>query len=236
VNLFVGGLCLILFTYFVVPYIYEKWVRICLKKNSGKYNTLALTFDDGPGSKLTPAVLEILKEYDAKATFFLLGRNIAQREPIVRQIKASGHEICSHGYDHLNHWRVSPIRAISDIKRGWQAINRVLGQRQGKYAFRPPYGKLNLFTLLYLGFHKVPIYYWTIDIGDTRPEPKRAMMKRRYIDKAGAAIILVHDFDRESSDVDGMILDIVRDILSTAHTKGIRTLTISELLADKKED
>jgi peptidoglycan/xylan/chitin deacetylase (PgdA/CDA1 family) len=83
-----------------------------------------LTFDDGPGSRLTPAVLDILSDYDAKATFFLLGGNIVGRESIVKRIYDEGHEICSHGYDHINHWKALPGRTLADIEKGWQAINR----------------------------------------------------------------------------------------------------------------
>lgn len=61
-----------------------------------------MTFDDGPGSSLTPSILSILAESKAKATFFPLGRNIAGREAIVGQIAQQGHDICSHGYDHLH--------------------------------------------------------------------------------------------------------------------------------------
>ena len=120
------------------------------EKANCRKNILVLTFDDGPGNRLTPAILGLLTEYNAKATFFLLGRNVVGRESIVKQITASGHEIGSHGYDHLHHWKVSPVRAIIDIKRGWQAIDDALGRQSRTYPFRPPYGKMNLASLLYV--------------------------------------------------------------------------------------
>ena len=204
-----------------------------LKRKAIKSNALVLTLDDGPGTKLTPVILRILDEYNVKATFFLLGRNIAGHEDIVRQIAAAGHEICSHGYDHLNYWKVSPFRAISDIKRGWETINKALGKRQCVYPFRPPGGKLNLFCLLYLWIHKTPIFYWTLVSGDTWPVGKRDSQRAALLaSKTGGAVVLAHDFDREDDDVGDMVLDSLRSTLSMARETGMKTLTMSEFVGN----
>ncbi|MCK4828694.1 polysaccharide deacetylase family protein, partial [bacterium] len=192
-----------------------------LKRKAIKSNALVLTLDDGPGTKLTPVILRILDEYNVKATFFLLGRNIAGHEDIVRQIAAAGHEICSHGYDHLNYWKVSPFRAISDIKRGWETINKALGKKRCVYPFRPPGGKLNLFCLLYLWIHKTPIFYWTLVSGDTWPVGKRDSQRAALLaSKAGGAVVLAHDFDRTSNHVDNMVLESIRSALLMAKETG----------------
>jgi peptidoglycan-N-acetylglucosamine deacetylase len=213
-----------------MPWIHGKWARILLKKKAKKYNALALTFDDGPGSRLTSAILDILAENNSKATFFLLGRNIAGREEIVKQIAVQGHEICSHGYDHLHYWKVSPIRAIKDIKRGWAAIDAALGVNRGKYAFRPPYGKLNLFSLVYLWIRRVRIVYWTLDSGDTRqlkPNGQRIVLLAK---KTGGAVSLAHDFDRPDDSIDQTVLESVRLALPMAKERGMQILTCSQLL------
>lgn len=90
-----------------------------LRRKSKKLNSLVLTFDDGPGNRLTPAILELLAESKARATFFLLGRNIAGRKGIVRQMDEQRREICSYGCDHLHYWKVTPLRALADIKSCW---------------------------------------------------------------------------------------------------------------------
>jgi len=202
-----------------------------LKRKAIKSNALVLTLDDGPGDHLTPAMLKILKEHNAKATFFLLGRNIAGREAIVRQISADGHEICSHGFNHLNYWKVSPFCSISDIKRGWQSIDQALGKKKRVYAFRPPGGKLNLVCLLYLWILRIPIFYWTLVSGDTWPANKRDSRRAASLaSKMGGAVVLVHDYDRTTNDVDNISLDSVRLALLEARRTGMRVLTISELL------
>ncbi len=206
-----------------------------MKRKVGKAKALVLTFDDGPGTRLTPAILNILEKYNAKATFFLLGEHIQEHKEIVRQIAEQGHEICSHGYKHMHYWRESPFQALADIKKGWQTINTVLGAKRSKYPFRPPHGKLNIICLFYLWMRRVPIVYWTIDVRDTWPPEKRdgqRMVLR--IKKAGGAVTLAHDFDRSDDTTDRFVLESTRSILTMAKQSDLQMLTVSQLLENKK--
>jgi len=213
-----------------VPWVHGRCLRLLLKHKAVKAKAVVLTFDDGPGNRLTPAILDILADHNTKATFFLLGRNIVGRESIVKQIEEHGHEICSHGYEHIDYWKSSPFRAISDIKRGWRAIDKALGRKQRVYPFRPPGGKLNLFCLLYLWIRKSPVFYWTLVTGDTWPPGKRDSQRAALLaGKTGGAVVLAHDFDRTTDDVDNMVLDSVRLALLAARRAGMRVVTISEL-------
>ena len=219
------------FIYIGIPWIYARWLRLLLKLKATKLRFFALTFDDGPGSKLTPTILRILAEHDAKVAFFPLGRNIAGREQLVRQMASQGHEICSHGYDHLHYWKVSPVRAIKDIKRGWQAIDYALGVNHGKYPFRPPNGKLNIVCLLYLLIRRVPIIYWTLDLGDTwDTEPHDYNRMALLAKKAGGAVAMAHDFDRTNDRVDRLVLESVRLALTMAKETGLEMATVMQLL------
>ncbi|MHC4157758.1 MAG: polysaccharide deacetylase family protein [Planctomycetota bacterium] len=205
-----------------------------LKHKAVKSKTLVLTFDDGPSSQLTPAILKILADYDVKATFFLLGRNIIGREEIVRQIAMEEHDICSHGYDHINYWCVSPLRSLADIIRGWKAIDTTLGTRMGKYPFRPPYGKLDIVSLVYLLLKKVPIIYWSMVSGDTWPLERRDPQRlAKSAEKAGGGIALVHDFSRTQRNGEAMVLESIRSALETALHAGIKVKSMSELRAER---
>ena len=226
---------LVFFLYVGVPWIYGRSVRILLKRRAQGQEALVLTFDDGPGSRLTPAILNILAENKAKATFFLLGRNIVGREEIVRRIAGQGHEICSHGYDHLHYWKVSPLRSLSDIRRGWETIDAALGVKRQKYPFRPPNGKLNIVSLLYLLVRQVPIIYWSVDSGDTwqsHPDCRRVAL---FAKKAGGAVSLAHDFDRSDDSMDGLVLESIRSALAMAEEEGMRVSTISQLLYQDRQ-
>jgi peptidoglycan/xylan/chitin deacetylase (PgdA/CDA1 family) len=226
-------ICTAVFIYIGVPYIYRRYAGVILRKKVVKSGAIVLTFDDGPSDELTAAILNLLKEYDAKATFFLLGKSIAGRQDIVRQIAQRGHEICSHGYDHLNYWKVSPFRSLADIKKGWQAIDAALGQNRKCYPFRPPYGKMNIFCLLYLWIHRVPIIYWTTDCGD-RWETKPSCHTIAEAAKTGGTVALVHVSDRKDGVTNNFSLESVRLAMAAAKGNSMRILTMSELLNSNK--
>lgn len=227
---FLGGAgVLAVVLYFGLPWLYCRWNGRVLRRLAVGHKRLVLTLDDGPGRTLTPAVLDLLEAWGIKATFFLLGRNIAGKEDLVRRIRAQGHEIGSHSYDHLNGWKVAPWRSLSDIRRGLRTLDDTLGVRAGRYPFRPPYGKLNLLTLLYLRARRIPIVYWTIEAGDTwspRPAQSPAVRLSRA---AGGGVVLLHDFDRDTEEVHGYVLATLRSLAAAAQDGGLRFSTFSEL-------
>jgi peptidoglycan/xylan/chitin deacetylase (PgdA/CDA1 family) len=138
------SICAIVFAYAALPFVHSRWLRFWLNRRVVSSKALVLTFDDGPGWRITPVLLDMLAEYNVRATFFLLGRNIVGREAIVRRIAKEGHEICSHGYHHLHSWKVPPWKTLAGIKSGWRTIDAALDSDNRVYPFRPPYGKLNL--------------------------------------------------------------------------------------------
>jgi peptidoglycan/xylan/chitin deacetylase (PgdA/CDA1 family) len=98
---------------------------------------LFLTFDDGPEITATPFVLDILKEYNAKATFFCLGKNVASHPNIYERILAEGHAVGNHTFKHLNGWKVNNKQYINDVMEAAKYIDSNL--------FRPPYGRITRF-------------------------------------------------------------------------------------------
>jgi len=93
-----------------------------------------LTFDDGPHATITPWVLEQLKTYNAKASFFCIGNNVKQYPGIYNQILEEGHAVGNHTYHHLNGWKVDAKKYLSDITQAAALIETNL--------FRPPYGRI----------------------------------------------------------------------------------------------
>lgn len=220
----------VVFVYVEIPLVYRRCARFLLERRAIKSKTLVLTFDDGPGNRLTPAILNILSKYHVKATFFLLGRNIIGRENLVKRITAEGHDICSHGYDHLHAWRVWPWNNIRDIQKGWKAIDQALGAHKKVYHYRPPYGKLNLVTLVYLFCKRVPIIYWTVDSHDTwswkSGSPSYQLLSKRM---SNGGVLLVHDFDRFTDERDQYVLDVIKLALDMSQNNNLRICTLSQM-------
>jgi peptidoglycan/xylan/chitin deacetylase (PgdA/CDA1 family) len=100
---------------------------------------LYLTFDDGPHPKATPFVLDQLKQYNAKATFFCIGKNVAEQSEIYRRIFDEGHKVGNHTFNHLNGWKTNNKIYIRDIFEASKYIDSDL--------FRPPYGKITKFQV-----------------------------------------------------------------------------------------
>ncbi|AOW21480.1 polysaccharide deacetylase family protein [Urechidicola croceus] len=106
--------------------------------NSNKNEkTIYLTFDDGPTPHITKWVLNTLEEYNAKATFFCIGKNIKNHPNIYQQIVSKGHSIGNHTNNHLNGWKTSTQKYIENIDLAEKLIDNNLPK-----LFRPPYGKI----------------------------------------------------------------------------------------------
>ena len=97
---------------------------------------LYLTFDDGPIPVVTEKILELLEEYDAKATFFCIGKNIEQHPELFKLVKSKGHHIGSHTYSHINGWESNSTDYLTDYQKGRELASSNL--------FRPPYGRILL--------------------------------------------------------------------------------------------
>ncbi|WP_196891041.1 polysaccharide deacetylase family protein [Aureivirga marina] len=101
-----------------------------------------LTFDDGPTPKITEWVLQTLKKYDAKATFFCLGKNVEANPSIYKQILAEGHAVGNHTNNHFNGWKTLSKNYYKNIREASKKIDSNL--------FRPPYGKLKYIQSRYI--------------------------------------------------------------------------------------
>ena len=110
-------------------------------------NKIYLTFDDGPIPEITDWVLEELKKYEAKATFFCIGDNIQKYPEIFEKVINEGHSIGNHTFNHLNGWKTSTKGYIENSIQ-WSVISGQSENNKQKTTsnklFRPPYGKLKL--------------------------------------------------------------------------------------------
>ncbi len=201
-----------------------------LERACRRLRAVVLTYDDGPSSELTPAILELLAGYEARATFFVLGSRVAGREQVLDRVVAAGHEIGCHGQSHYNAWKSMPWTALRDIEAGFDTLSRWVGKRS---VFRPPHGKLTLITWLVLASRRIPIGWWTVDSGDTHPElPDPQEVTDRIVRESGG-VVLLHDFDRDRGrDRMDYVLGTTRKLLEASRREGLQILRLGDLSID----
>ena len=95
-----------------------------------------LTFDDGPHPTITPWVLNELKQYGAKATFFCIGQNVVKFGNVYEQVLADGHGVGNHTFHHLNGWKTNSNTYVANVVKAAEVVPSTL--------FRPPYGKIKM--------------------------------------------------------------------------------------------
>ena len=114
------------------------WLRViypsCTWKMPGTEKVIYLSFDDGPHVEATPFVLAELKKYNAKASFFCIGKNVEAHQNLYAQIIQEGHAVGNHTYDHVNGWKTDTSHYIQNIELAGKLIQSNL--------FRPPYGRI----------------------------------------------------------------------------------------------
>ncbi len=113
----------------------------CLWKVNTEEKVLYLSFDDGPADEVTSFVLDELHKWNAKATFFCVGKNIEAYPELFQRIISEGHSVGNHTYDHLNGWNTMDELYYNNIEKCEVLVNQVSENRNQKL-FRPPYGKL----------------------------------------------------------------------------------------------
>lgn len=130
-------------------------------------NKIYFTFDDGPTPEITNFVLEELKKFEAKATFFCIGKNLIEHKTIAQEIISSGSTIGNHTMNHFNAWQVAKKVYHLNALDCELAIEE-LGVKS--IGFRPPYGRITADVYHSVDFGKM--YMWSILTGDYRPENK----------------------------------------------------------------
>ena len=192
---------------------------LCCNRKKKEY--VAITFDDGPHPIITPKVLDTLKKYNAKATFFIIGEN-AQRYPeIVKRIADEGHNIGNHSFYHRSSF---PMQKTSLIVNEIQMCSQVLTNITGNNIklFRPPYGVTNPMIAKGVKKTKMISIGWSIRSLDTIGQSLEKVKQRVIRQLKGGDIILLHD---NRNDAETLLENIIVEI----YNKDFKTCTINEL-------
>lgn len=181
---------------------------------------IALTFDDGPHQQWTAKLLDGLKARDVKASFFLMGENIAGKEDLVRRMQADGHLIGNHSFRHIPLTKASTETVCQVVEDTERLIEEITGARP-QY-LRPPYGdwnedlecRMNLTTVL-----------WTLDSLDWKLRNTDAIVRRVEQSVKNGDIILMHDVFSTSVEAALLLIDHLQ-------AQGYHFVTVDELVID----
>jgi len=181
---------------FRIPSFIQRVFPKYLWSKSMDEEVIYLTFDDGPTPEITPWVLNLLEQYNAKATFFCIGKNLKQHPVLVRQIIEQQHKIGNHSFSHLKGWQTKSKNYINDILQAAEIIqsttnNTAINQ---KLLFRPPYGQITKTQANVLIDKGFTIVLWNILTGDFDPNlnPEKSLKKTLKNTKPGS-IVVFHD-------------------------------------------
>ena len=147
---------------------------------------LYLTFDDGPTPDVTMWVLDMLDQFDAKATFFCIGKNVQLYPKIYNEIGLRGHSIGNHTHNHIKGWKTSTKTYLEDINKASVYIESDF--------FRPPYGKLTITQGKKLLKKKYAIIMWDVVAKDWDHSISPDRCLQNVITNSGpGSIIVFHD-------------------------------------------
>lgn len=154
---------------------------------------VCLTFDDGPTPGVTDVVLDILNDFNAKATFFCLGKQVEKHAELFQRIIHEGHSIGNHSYTHLNGWKTKNEIYFQDIEKAQELIKSSL--------FRPPYGKISLSQAKHLKT-QYKLIMWDVLSYDYDATVSTAECFKNVVDNVeNGSIVVFHDSEKAKKNV-----------------------------------
>jgi peptidoglycan/xylan/chitin deacetylase (PgdA/CDA1 family) len=201
----------------------------------GTGDLLALTYDDGPNTAWTPALLDLLDRHDARATFFSIGRYARDEAALLREVAARGHAIGNHTFTHVTMPLHTDETIRSELRRTTQAIEGAgveMARVNGRRLMRPPYGRRRPGTLRVLREEGYVPILWSVTLWDwSRGVTADKIMRKADRQIRGGDVILLHDgsdvemgYDRSAS------IEATDRILARWTAEGMRFVTIPELI------
>ncbi len=184
---------------------------------------IAITFDDGPHPQNTPRLLDMLKERNIKATFFLIGKSAATWPDIVKRIVAEGHEVANHTWTHPQLTHLKEAKVLDELQTTHDAITKACGV--APILYRPPYGAATLSQKKMIHEHfGYPTILWDVDPEDWRAPKSIAKVHNTLLKETrSGSIILCHDIHKETVDAMPSTLDDLK-------AKGFQFCTVTQLI------
>ncbi len=203
----------------VQSYVDSGW-----KRGNGKLDPdapmIALTFDDGPGAKTTPRLLDILEENNARATFFMLGDHMKGAADTIKRMQSMGCDTASHTYDHTQLTSLSGDSLKSQFENSNNNLKDIIGENPS--SVRPPYGSYNDTVKNVAKEYGMPIILWSVDTLDWKSKNADAVYNAVMSTVQDGDILLFHDIYDST-------IDAVERLIPALMDEGYQLVTVSEM-------
>lgn len=197
--------------------------EIFIRNGSRNEKYLALTFDDGPHPKETDEVLDVLKKYNVKATFFIAGKHANWYSEPLKRASKEGHEIGNHTFNHPDISNLTNQQLEEEIVKCEEILIKVTGKKPN--LFRPPYGSYRQNELAQIAKklgYKV-VLWTTVDAKDWKNSGAQSISDTIVNNAKNGDIILLHDYATENT------VEALDILIPLMQKKGYEFVTVSEL-------
>lgn len=185
-------------------------------------NKIALTFDDGPHPEFTPKVLDLLKEYNAKATFFCIGQHIEKHPELFKRIIAEGHSVGNHTYSHSKSFGFfNTQKVVEELNKTIDVVKKLAGKQMNLY--RPAFGVTNPMIEKAVRDLNVISIGWNVRSLDTTSRDETSVLNRVTSKITEGDVVLLHDTSQKS-------VTVLERLLLFLDEKKLESVSVGELL------
>ncbi|QAY68618.1 polysaccharide deacetylase family protein [Paenibacillus protaetiae] len=210
------------------------WVRLrqrypetFVTNGSRSSKRVALTFDDAPDPRFTPQILDILKEYNVKATFFVIGYKAQKHKDLVERIHREGHVIGNHSFNHPEFTKLTAAQFQKQIGDTEQIIDETVGYKPR--FIRPPYGELMSSQVRWARRHNYTIANWDVDSVDWKSSSSETILRNIRRTLRSGSIVLQHAGGGVGEDLSGTIKALPA-LIEELEEEGYELVTLPVLL------
>lgn len=216
-----------------LPELRIRYPDIFKMRGSASEKKVALTFDDVPDNTVTPVVLDILKEMNVKATFFLVGYRAKAHPELVKRIVAEGHTLGNHTYSHPLLTKAEMPKFINQLKDTEDIIEALAGYKPR--FFRPPFGEITEEQLKWAGDHGYIVVNWDVDSNDWRGISTKAVEDNVMSTVSSGSIVLQHAGGNGKREYLQNTIHALPSIIKQLRAQDYHFVTLPELLHDQQQ-
>ena len=222
----IGIFGILILSYSIIPTFYYKFKGTPIVNNIDEKKFLSLTFDDGPDKKYTGELLDLLKNYNIKATFFVVAKFAEENYELIKRIEEEGHTIGLHSLEHKNALLNGPLYTNKEFEESLKIMDKI---NVNIKSFRPPWGHLNLLTIRNLKKFNLNLVLWDVIIGDWKADITSDEISRRLLSQSkNKSIICLHD-GRGKNEAPKRTIEALEKTIPVWIEEGYKFLKVGEL-------